>query len=137
MPRSIAGIARKGDRFFIAKRVPGGALGGKWEFPGGKVERGESDQDALRREFQEEFAVDIEVGVLLAEATFEHAGDSFDLVAYAVNFDAERLSGREHTEWRWASLEQIPTFDFVESDLKLLEQLRRFFETSTGNSGKR
>ncbi|MDR2110325.1 MAG: NUDIX domain-containing protein, partial [Spirochaetaceae bacterium] len=50
--RSVAGIAVEGGRFFIAQRIPGGDLGGKWEFPGGKVEEGETDAEALIREYR-------------------------------------------------------------------------------------
>jgi 8-oxo-dGTP diphosphatase len=137
MPRSVAGIARDGEKFFIAKRLPGGTLGGKWEFPGGKVEEGESEHDALQREFIEEFETAIEVGPILARTSFEHAGARFDLTAYEIGFDPSRLALREHTEWRWAALDEIETIDFADSDRKLLEQLRNGGGAAAEDTAKR
>ncbi|MDR0583837.1 MAG: NUDIX domain-containing protein [Treponema sp.] len=118
--RSVAGIAIEGGALFIARRKSGGDLGGKWEFPGGKVERGESDRTALQREFREEFGLDIEIGPLLATSSFEHKGNTFSLNAYRIFFEAgepgSRIHLREHTEWRWAALKgEIEKMDFADS----------------------
>jgi 8-oxo-dGTP diphosphatase len=65
---SVAGIARQGAALFIARRKPGGSLGGKWEFPGGKVEEGESAEQALVREYAEELSLPIRVGEEIGSA---------------------------------------------------------------------
>jgi 8-oxo-dGTP diphosphatase len=122
--RSVAGIAVKGRRCFIARRKPGGDLGGKWEFPGGKVEEHESDAQALIREYHEELGVTVAVGPCVGTVSFEHHGKPFSLAAYCVFFDSENFSLPEHSEWRWAALEEIETMDFAESDLKLLPFLK-------------
>ncbi|MBQ1869243.1 MAG: NUDIX domain-containing protein, partial [Treponema sp.] len=71
---SITGIALDGDRVLVAKRNPVGQMGGRWEFPGGKVESGESDADAVVREFKEEFGVKVKVFSNIANAHFVHNG---------------------------------------------------------------
>lgn len=128
--RSVAGIALKEGRFFVARRLPGGPQGGKWEFPGGKVEAGESDAEALVREYREEFGVEARVGEKLAQATFEHGGRVYVLSALRVGIDEARLRLIEHSAWRWASLEEIASLDFVESDAKLLNDLERLASPS-------
>ena len=127
--RSVAGIAIDAGRVFIARRVPGGSLGGKWEFPGGKAEDGESDAEALKREYLEELGVGIEVGPLLASAEFDNKGRSYSLNAYRVSFDSLDFDMTMHTEWRWVALDEITgddsaAGDFADSDLKLLPMLR-------------
>lgn len=125
LKRSVAGISIKDGKIFIARRIPGGAMGERWEFPGGKVEPGESDEEALAREFLEEFGIDIKVGNLLGNAVFEHRNIPRQLHAYEVIFMADQFTLSEHTEWRWASLDEIECFDFADSDLKLIPELRR------------
>ena len=137
MGRSVAGIAVKDGALFIARRKSGGDLGGKWEFPGGKVEQGESDRAALLREFREEFGLDIETGPLLATASFEHKGDTFSLNAYRIFFEAgdpsNRISQEEHTEWRWAALEaEIAKMDFADSDRGLFPSLQTYLSHEAG-----
>ncbi|QQO08063.1 (deoxy)nucleoside triphosphate pyrophosphohydrolase [Breznakiella homolactica] len=124
--KSVAGIALEDGKFFIAQRMPGGDMGEKWEFPGGKVEPGETDEAALRREYEEEFGVPITVGRLLGHADFEHRGIQRIVNAYAVSFQDHNFRLSEHLAWAWASLEEITELDFAGSDTKLLPALRRF-----------
>jgi len=128
--RSVAGIAIDGGRFFIARREAGGSLGGKWEFPGGKAEEGESDADALRREYLEELGVAVEVGPLLASAEFLHKGKLYLLNAYRIFFGSVDFTMAAHTEWRWGSADEIEAVDFADSDLLLLPALRGHLATA-------
>lgn len=124
---SVAGIAFEGGKLFIARRIPGGDLGEKWEFPGGKAEKGEGDEEALIREFREEFNTGIRVGAFLASAVFEHRGIRRRLKAYRVAFTAHEFTLAEHTEWAWASFEEIEKLAFAESDRKLFPALKNYF----------
>jgi len=129
---SVAGIAIEQGKVFIARRKPGGDLGKKWEFPGGKVEEGEDDVDALRREYLEEFGVAIETGPLLAHSEFTHHEQQFSLNAYRVFFTDRHFEMTEHSEWRWAALKEIEALDFADSDRRLLPVLQVYFETEAG-----
>ncbi|MHC6202555.1 (deoxy)nucleoside triphosphate pyrophosphohydrolase [Breznakiellaceae bacterium SP9] len=117
--RSIAGIAIEGNSVFVAKRVSGGALGGKWEFPGGKVDEGETDERALVREYWEEFRVPIQVGDFLGSAQFEHNGKSRSVHAYRITLLGKDVFLSVHTEWRWVPLEELAGLEFAPSDVKL------------------
>lgn len=125
MHNSVAGIAWEGGRFFIARRVDGGDMGGKWEFPGGKVDQGESDETALKREYKEEFGVDITIGAFLGSAAFEHRRIERQVNAYRIFFTNTNFTLSEHTQWRWATFEEIQGLDFVDSDLKLIPALKK------------
>jgi len=99
-------------------------MGGRWEFPGGKVEEGESDADALRREFLEEFDAAVTVGPLLASGEFFHNGRKFALNGYRIFFASDDLRVTEHDECRWADLDEIEALDFTDSDRLLFPPLR-------------
>ena len=102
-------------------------MGGRWEFPGGKVESGESDEQAIVRELKEEFGVQVEVGQKIAETTFKHNGEDFSLHGYLVHFPHNGLDKKftltEHTEYDWVELAKIPTMNFVDSDMLIYSQV--------------
>jgi len=141
MKISVAAIAINDKKLLIAQRLPKGDMGGKWEFPGGKVEGGESFQDALKREFKEEFAVDIRIGAFLGESSFHHKGVKRSLMAYRVYIDSFDFVLTEHSVWRWADIEELKNLDFTPSDLSLLPFIAPVLmdnahaETAAGTTG--
>ncbi|MDR1390382.1 MAG: (deoxy)nucleoside triphosphate pyrophosphohydrolase [Treponema sp.] len=122
---SVAGIAVLDGRIFIAKRREGGSMGGKWEFPGGKVREGESDEEALKREFMEELGVAVKPGAFIAQAEFDHDDTHFTLRAYRIVFESTEFDLCVHTEWRWAAFDDLAKLDFAPSDTLLFAGLNR------------
>lgn len=122
MKISLAGVAVKDDKVFIARRSGGGEMDGKWEFPGGKAEDGEGREEALEREFLEELGVRIRCGALLGESAFTHRGETHILYGYRIYFTegTEPIMLTEHSDWKWAALDEIRALDFTPSDLSLL-----------------
>jgi len=120
-PLSVCGILRRGNTFLAAKRAPGGDLGGKWEFPGGKAEEGESPQDALSREFHEELNLSITVGESLGEGGFFHKGVWIRLLAFQVEAQGEPVLGPDHSETLWANWNVLNSLDLAPSDMQVLE----------------
>ena len=128
--QSIAGIIVIDELVLIGKRLPQGQMGSKWEFPGGKVEKGETHKQALIREFTEELMIDIDVGECIAKAEFSHNEDTVQLFAYEVFIkDIDNISWilTEHTDINWVTFDKISELDFVDSDLKLLVQIRNHY----------
>jgi 8-oxo-dGTP diphosphatase len=125
---SIAGIATKGGELFIARRVPGGEMGGKWEFPGGKLEDGESCREAVVREFLEEFGVRVTCGEFIGESNFMHKGIERRLKAYHISFSDDNFTLTAHSEWRWADAVGIRALDFTPSDLALLPFIEAYLQ---------
>jgi 8-oxo-dGTP diphosphatase len=129
---SVAGIVVVDSLFLVARRIPVGQMGNRWEFPGGKVENNENYETALAREFREEFGFEVKIGELLAETEFTHNKDTIHLHGFQVYFPdpIENLSWilTEHTEVNWVPFSQIPELNFVDSDLKLYEKLRSVYE---------
>ena len=127
---SIACIAFDGKKVLIAHRNPTGQMGGRWEFPGGKVEEGESEKEGLIREFREEFGVTVTVGDMIASSQFKHNGELRDLHAYRIYVPHNGIEKKyvltEHTEYRWANMAEIPELAFVDSDMLIYPQVAKY-----------
>jgi 8-oxo-dGTP diphosphatase len=128
---SVAGIAVQERKLFIARRLPGGAMGSRWEFPGGKVREGETETAALIREFKEEFAVPVEPLFAVGEASFVHKDTRFTLRAYRIKFLSTAYTLSVHSEVRWAFLEEIEGLDFVDSDRLLFPVIQKTLDPLT------
>jgi 8-oxo-dGTP diphosphatase len=111
-----AAIVRDG-RVLAARRSAPAAVAGGWEFPGGKVEPGESEMDALVRECREELGVEIRVGALLGTV----ARDGFVLRVYqAVLVAGEPLPLQDHDELRWLAAGDVTEVPWLPADMPLL-----------------
>ncbi|MHB9151347.1 MAG: (deoxy)nucleoside triphosphate pyrophosphohydrolase [Spirochaetales bacterium] len=124
--RSIAGIAAQKGKILVAKRKEGGAIGLCWEFPGGKVEEGERDEDALRREFEEELGILIVPLRLIGCSRFLSPSGERDLAAWLVAIpDSGALELREHSHAAWIAIDKLETLDLAGSDRALVPLLER------------
>ena len=132
MSRSIACIDYRAGKIFIAKRQMVGDMGGRWEFPGGKIEEGEDLQTAVVREMQEEFGVTVKVGRKITSGTFTHKGKPCTLDVFEVSFPHDGIEKRfeltEHTDYKWEELNSIPQLNFVDSDLSIYNDVKKWCE---------
>ena len=120
---SVAGVAEKDGKYLVALRNPGTSIGIRWEFPGGKIEEGESPEDALVREYIEELNVSIRVGERLCEGSFTNGPKHYRLFAYGIELQNEDFSKKEHQQIRWVKPEEMKDMDFPESDLIIVNYL--------------
>jgi len=112
----IAAVIHRGEEVLIARRPSSGLLGGMWEFPGGKVEPGETDVEALAREIREELGMEVGVGVKLG--SYKHAYTHFrvTLRAYHCSVASGEPRALEASEIRWVSITQLGTFPMGKLD---------------------
>lgn len=125
MPISVAGIIVHNDRFFLGKRKPGGSIGGKWEFPGGKVKKDESLEHALIREFKEELDIEIIVKDFITEQKFSSKDHTFTLNAFYIELVGDDIKHNEHDEFKWFTVEEIKLLgdDLADSDKLLIKYI--------------
>ncbi len=120
-----AAVIRKNGRLLIAQRPLGGRLGGLWEFPGGKVEPGETLKQCLRREIKEELGVRIKVGQQIT--SIDHAYTHFKITLHA--FECELVSGQlqalQVQDFKWVRMSELKKYAFAKTDLKIIEALKR------------
>lgn len=125
MTEVVAALIWQGEKFMICQRPAHKARGLLWEFVGGKVEPGETRQEALIRECREELAVTVAVGEVFLEVTHTYP----DLTVHLTLFHASIARGvpqkLEHNDIRWITVEEIPQYDFCPADKEILERLGR------------
>ena len=125
MTEVVAAIIWNNNKFMICQRPPGKARAMLWEFVGGKVERGESKEEALQRECREELGVRISVGDVFAEVCHEYP----DITVHLTLFNARITDGApqklEHNDIKWISPEEIPMYGFCPADSEILIQISK------------
>ncbi len=113
--RVLIGQRRKGDRHSL-----------KWEFPGGKVESGETPQQGLVRELREELCIEATVGAEVARYQHDYpGGTSVLLLFYAVTQFLGEPASLVFEQIKWASLESLPEYDFLDGDLDFVRRIAR------------
>lgn len=119
-----AALIVRGGEVLICQRHPDQPMGSQWEFPGGKIEPGESPEQALARELREELGIEAVIGPLITRIrhNYRHGG-AVDLQFFAVRDFAGEMESRVHAQVRWARLEDLPEFDFLPADRGLIRDL--------------
>lgn len=120
---SLCGVIREAGRCLVARRNPGGTQGGKWEFPGGKQEEGETEEEALVREFAEELAVPVSVGRRLYVGTFANGSKTYRLEAFETILLGREFRLTEHQELRWVDATELLSLDLSDSDRQVATAL--------------
>jgi len=121
--RVVAAVIEEADEFLVSLRHPKGSRPSQWEFPGGKVERGEDEPAALVRELREELGVKAEVGALVRRVVFSHPDTDVEIAFYRsriVQGDPRPLS---MAELRWVHRTALPELDFLEADRPFVADL--------------
>ena len=111
-------------RLLVARRPSGKHLGGRWEFPGGKLEPGESAQVALHRELAEELGCTIEIGAALTPVTHAYATVTVRLIPYVARLaaDSPAPEAREHEALRWVTHAELAELSLPEADAPIVAE---------------
>ena len=125
MVEVVAALIWDGDRFMICQRPAHKARGLLWEFVGGKVEPGETKEEALIRECREELAVTVAPKDLFMDVVHEYP----DLTVHLSLFNAVIAEGTpqllEHNDIRWITVDEIDRYEFCPADVEILKEIRR------------
>jgi 8-oxo-dGTP diphosphatase len=124
MKQVVAALIVRDSKILICQRTEAQALPLKWEFPGGKVERDEDLKDALHRELDEELGIDAVIGRKVAAIQHTYgSGASLELYFYRVDQFTNEIENRIFREVRWVERKELPTYDFLEADVRLIKDI--------------
>ena len=126
----VAGLILRNDgngrNILICQRTKHQSMPLKWEFPGGKIERGEQPRDALKRELEEELGIHATVGEEVARLRHVYPnGSAVELRFYEVPAFVGEIENRIFKQVIWAEPKDLPRYDFLEADVVLVKQLAR------------
>ena len=128
MTEVVAALIWNNDKFMICQRPAHKARGLLWEFVGGKVEPGETKEQALIRECQEELAVTLAVGDVFMDVTHEYP----DLTVHLTLFNATIAEGEpqklEHNDIRWITPSEISNYEFCPADVEILKKIIEVYQ---------
>lgn len=123
----VAALIWDKDKFMICQRPVYKARGLLWEFVGGKVEEGETKEQALVRECQEELAVTLSVGDVFMDVIHEYP----DIIVHLTLFNATIAEGvpqkLEHNDISWISVSEIDNYNFCPADIKILDRIKSVY----------
>lgn len=124
--RVVAAVICSEDKIFATARGYG-EFKGQWEFPGGKIEPGETPQEALVREIQEELDVKIEVGDLIDTIEYDYPSFHLSMDCFWCNVTEGEITLKEAEDARWLSKDELYSVDWLPADMGLIEKLGDIF----------
>lgn len=120
----VAALIWNEDKFLICQRPAHKARGLLWEFVGGKVEKGETKEQALMRECKEELAITVEPHDIFMEVSHEYSDITVHLTLFHCSITRGRPQLLEHEDMKWITATEIPDYDFCPADKEILEKLK-------------
>lgn len=122
--RVVGAIIERNGSVFAARRNAERSAGGLWEFPGGKIEPGESPEEALTRELEEELGVAVSVGPLIDTSKAQVGELWIELSCYAARFiDADPTKSTDHDALTWIHLDELNDYEWAPGDIPIIERL--------------
>jgi 8-oxo-dGTP diphosphatase len=119
-----AGIIRKDGSFLLARRSSGEKLAGFWEFPGGKLENGETPEACLERELKEELGIQTRIGEKCAQNLYEYDHGRFCIVAYFVDWISGDPRPKVHDRLEWVKIDELMGYRLLPADIPIVVSLQ-------------
>ncbi len=121
-----AGLIAHNGRFLIAQRRKDKSLGGFWEFPGGKIEPGETCEECLKREIKEEFDINIDVGAFISTLTHDYDSFQLNMSLYHASWDGQgTIRICDHEQYAWVTLDEMKQYEWAGADIPFVEMLTK------------
>ena len=121
----VAAILQKEDKILIARKKQGKPLAGYFEFPGGKIEEGETPEESLIRELMEEMNIKIAVKEYIGEIIYDYGNDKvISLLGYTAEIIDGEIKLSDHDRYEWVTLEQINNYKIAPADIPLINKLK-------------
>ena len=130
MQKVTAAVIEKDGKILIARRKQKDPLGGKWEFPGGKLESGETPEACLKRELREELGIETRVEEFLCSSRFVYRHIAIELLAYRASHVSGEITLHEHERVEWILPEELKDYDFSEADKPVVRKLTEGFPST-------
>lgn len=124
MKKVTAAILFKNGRILIAKRKAGEKLANFWEFPGGKIEDGETPEGCLKRELKEELGIEVWIGEFFGESIYHYEQGSIHLLGYWTTWVKGDMEPKVHSEVKWVTPEELDQYIFAPADIPFVKKLR-------------
>ena len=121
-----AAVIRNNDKIFCAQRKDEGPLAKKWEFPGGKLEIGETPDEALKRELLEELNLDVVIGDYIVSVDHQYPTFFITLHAYFCDVDNKDIILNEHLDSKWLNYDELDALDWAEADIPIVDAIMNF-----------
>ncbi|BBM02339.1 8-oxo-dGTP diphosphatase MutT [Microbulbifer sp. GL-2] len=121
---AVGVVRRRDGKILIARRPDHVHMGGRWEFPGGKVEKGESVQQALSRELHEEVAIEVIELTPLVEIRHEYPEKTVLLDTWQVTAFSGEAAGQEGQETAWVAVQELDHFQFPDANQAIIEAIK-------------
>lgn len=119
----VASVIFDGNLILATQRGYG-KFAGLWEFPGGKIEKGESDVQAVKREIREELTVEIEVGELLKTIEYDYPDFKLKMNCYKSKIVDGEIKLLEHLNYKWVGKDNIMDLEWLPADLEFIQELK-------------
>jgi 8-oxo-dGTP diphosphatase len=120
----IKSLNDKGQTIILSTQRGYGEFKDSWEFPGGKIENGETPQEALKREIMEELDTQIEVGTLIDTIEYDYPDFHLSMDCFWCEIVRGNLVLKEHENAKWLTKEQLQDVEWLPADIKLIENIR-------------
>lgn len=120
-----AAVVYRNGNILITRRAPGEKLAGMWEFPGGKLEPGETPQSCIVRELREELGVESDAGEILTTSVFAYPGGTIELIAVTVSLRSAVLTLHVHDRAEWVTPPDLLGYELAPADIPIAEEIIR------------
>jgi len=123
MIRVVCGVIFNEGRILLCRRKPEKSLGGYWEFPGGKIEVGETEEESLYRELQEELGIKVEIERYFMSVVHNYDAFTIELIAYVCTTEQSSCILTDHDEYKWVNKSELLNWELAPADIPIADEL--------------